>query len=88
MTDTWRRLVPKMIEADPPPEDPKGRIQYKGTDLCIDLYCECETTEHLDGEFIQFWQCPNCGKRYMLSAYVKLIETDPIMTHEEFAEVY
>jgi len=53
-------------------------IQYKGTDICADFTCpECGETEHIDGAFCYVWKCPNCGRDFQLSSYIKLYEVKP-----------
>ena len=59
-------------------------IQYKGTDLCADLYCECGTQWHAHGMFVYAVRCPGCGRDYELSAHIKLIPmADPPCEHHE-----
>ena len=43
-----------------------GYIQYKGTDICIDLCCECGWNDHYDGYFCYGFTCPKCGQSYTL----------------------
>jgi uncharacterized protein (DUF983 family) len=39
----------------------KTFVQWKGTDLCMDLYCpECGESSHFDGFFAYHIRCPNC----------------------------
>jgi hypothetical protein len=33
------------------PAGSHGWIQWKGTDVCMDIHCECGTLSHIDGEF-------------------------------------
>lgn len=51
-------------------------IQWKGTDLCIDFQCPCESEEnayagHFDGYFAYYLQCPSCGAVYEMGTQVK-----------------
>jgi hypothetical protein len=50
-----------------------GWIQWKGTDVCIDLHCECGELGHFDGEHLYFWRCGKCKKAYYVGQVVKLI---------------
>ena len=50
---------------------PSGWIQYKGTDLCMDIRCDCGELHHIDGEFIYFIKCP-CGNVYAVGQSVRL----------------
>lgn len=58
-------------------DKPHGWIQWKGTDVCVDLYCECGAHGHIDGYFLYHYECLGCGRKYALSANVKLIEMTP-----------
>jgi hypothetical protein len=42
-------------------------VQWKGTDLCMDVHCRCGTSSHIDGMFAYYVKCPNCGTVYELS---------------------
>ena len=42
----------------------KGRIQWKGTDVCVDITCECGCKSHFDGFNMYYVKCPECGKVY------------------------
>lgn len=49
-------------------------IQFKGTDLCADMHCsKCGESDHFDGDFCYYWECPNCGQIYELNGHVELI---------------
>jgi len=52
---------------------PNGRLQWKGTDACIDLYCTCGHQWHEDADFLYESMCPNCRQWYELDPYIKLI---------------
>lgn len=40
---------------------PHAFIQWKGTDVCMDFYCECDAHCHFDGGFAYTVKCPHCG---------------------------
>ena len=40
--------------------NPRAFIQYKGTDICMDFYCECGAHCHFDGYFAYTVKCPHC----------------------------
>lgn len=48
-------------------------VQWKGTDLCMDAWCECDGggeangSFHVCGFFAHNVQCPYCGQVYQLS---------------------
>ena len=52
---------------------PHGWIQWKGTDVCIDVHCECGHHGHIDEEFFYYWKCSQCGKVYKVGANIKMI---------------
>lgn len=56
-------------------------IQWKGTDVCIDIRCPCGNGPHIDGMFAYFVRC-NCGKVYQLGYQLQLRS----VTEEELAE--
>lgn len=53
---------------------PHGWIQWKGTDVCLDVHCSCGAHTHLDADFAYYVQCGACGKLWALSANVRMIE--------------
>lgn len=55
---------------------PHGWIQWKGTDVCIDIHCECGELSHFDGEFMYVIQCPSCKRKYFANGHIQLIEID------------
>jgi len=74
------RAFDAIAAADPVPADsPRGWIQYKGTDICVDLHCACGTHGHYDGDQMYFVRCKDCGRRYGVSQNVLLVElTDDV----------
>ncbi len=65
---------------DFPDDGPHGWIQWKGTDVCIDLHCDCGHHGHFDGDFFYFFRCPKCQKAYAVGCNVKLI---PLTNEQE-----
>lgn len=53
---------------------PHGWIQWKGTDVCMDIYCACGHHSHIDAEFAYHVECPKCHKVYMCNGHIELIE--------------
>lgn len=60
---------------------PYGWIQWKGTNVCMDIHCRCGEHTHIDGDFAYTIRCGKCGQLYGTCANVRLL---PI-TEEEFA---
>lgn len=65
------------------PTEPYGWIQWKGTDVCIDLRCACGHSGHVDADFFYYYRCPACQRLYAVGQNVKLIALTP----EQAAEV-
>ena len=53
---------------------PHGWIQWKGTDVCMDIYCKCGHHSHIDADFAYSVECPACGTCYHCNPHVELIE--------------
>ena len=62
---------------------PNATIQWKGTDVCMDIHCSCGTHSHLDAEFAYFVRCPGCGIPYRVGEQVTL---SPLTTEDEIRE--
>lgn len=52
---------------------PHGWIQWKGTDVCMDVYCLCGAHTHIDAEFLHYVQCSRCGRVYMTNGHIELV---------------
>lgn len=65
---------------DNPKGEAHGWIQWKGTDVCIDLHCACGYHGHFDGDFFYFYECPACHAKYAVGQNVKLI---PLTTEQQ-----
>jgi hypothetical protein len=77
LEDSWKMAKPKAVG---------GWIQWKGTDVCMDVHCECGEISHIDGMFCYAVKCPACGAVYALVAdidFIKLeIEPENCLTAE------
>lgn len=50
-----------------------GCLQWKkGSDVCIDIQCECGLFSYIDGEFTYLFRC-SCGKLWGISPYIRLL---------------
>jgi hypothetical protein len=56
---------------------PNGWIQWKGTDVCMDVYCACGYHGHVDVDFFYFYECPKCHQKYAVGQTVPLIPLTP-----------
>lgn len=50
----------------------QGWVQWKGTDVCMDVRCECGELTHVDAMFCYFLKCGNCGRKFLVGAHVTL----------------
>jgi len=55
-------------------DEPHGWIQWKGTDVCMDVYCECGHHSHVDAEFAYYVKCPKCGAVYFCNGHIEFIK--------------
>ncbi len=53
---------------------PHGWIQWKGTDLSMDVHCKCGCTSHVESDFVYNVKCPECGTIYFCNGNIELIE--------------
>jgi hypothetical protein len=53
---------------------PHGWIQWKGTQVCMDVYCKCGFHGHIDDDFVYNVKCPMCGTTYMCNGHIQLVE--------------
>ena len=51
---------------------PHASIQWKGTDVCMDVYCECGAHGHVDADFAYHYHCHACGQLWSVGANVRL----------------
>ena len=57
---------------------PHGWIQWKGTDVCMDVHCACGYMSHIDDEFVYMVRCPKCKAVYYVSPYVHLDKVESV----------
>jgi len=67
-------LYARVYARDNPEGDAHGWIQWKGTDVCMDLHCKCGAFMHFDGGFFYHFKCPHCSRKYAVGQNVALIE--------------
>lgn len=53
---------------------PHAWIQWKGTGVCMDVWCSCGVMTHVDAEFAYYVECGACGKYWAMCANVRMIE--------------
>jgi hypothetical protein len=60
-------------QTTPPKGSPHGWIQWKGTQVCMDIRCSCGVLSHVDDEFTYYVECPSCHQRYMVNGHIELV---------------
>lgn len=58
------------------PEPGSTFIQWKGTEVCMDLVCLCGKSFHVDDEFTYAVRCPYCSRVLRLGTQVAVAEAD------------
>ena len=53
---------------------PHGWVQWKGTSVCMDVYCKCGYHSHIDAYFAYYVKCPKCETVYMCNGHIEFIE--------------
>jgi hypothetical protein len=61
---------------------PHGWVQWKGTQVCMDVHCKCGELTHVDAEFCYHVKCGKCGTVYMVNGHVELIELESEPEHQ------
>ena len=64
----------------PPKGSPHAWIQWKGTEVCMDVYCGCGAAFHVDGWFAYYVECPGCSQVHMCNGHIELV---PLLPGEE-----
>lgn len=59
--------------------EPHGWIQWRGTNVCMDVHCMCGELTHIDDEFVYHVKCGNCGRVYFCNGHIEfiLLEEEP-----------
>jgi hypothetical protein len=66
------------LQFDDPPWTLSNFIQWKGTQVCLDLHCTCGCHSHIDSWFAYYVQCPNCGQVYEMAQEVGMTKVDKV----------
>jgi len=88
-----KRDVQILLDAEKrqrPINRPYGRIQWKGTNVCMDVYCSCGASYHIDGDFVYYVRCLACDKVFATGTNIELIEVpepeSSICTHSDHSQ--
>ena len=55
---------------------PYGWVQWKGTNVCMDVHCRCGHLSHIDAYFAYHVKCPKCATVYTCNGHIELIELE------------
>lgn len=80
-----------VYENDNPKTPAHGWIQWKGTDVCVDIHCICGVHGHIDDDFVYSVICKGCGRKYAMGQNIKLIPLDTpelLEAHEKWLSDY
>jgi hypothetical protein len=69
--------------AKPIESDIEMFIQWKGTDVCVDIYCPCGHHGHVDGYFAHNIKCGGCGSVYVMGTQVIAKRINPETVKDE-----
>ncbi len=68
----WPKQAVK-FDSEVPEEGQGGAwIQWKGTNVCMDVHCRCGAHGHVDDEFTYFYRCAACKETFVVGAVVRL----------------
>lgn len=82
LKDGWERI----FKEDNPKSESGGWIQWKGTDVCMDIHCVCGADDHYDGQFFYFYECPSCSRVFGVGQNIKFVELNKDEYEREDAE--
>lgn len=60
------------------PEVPYCFLQHKGSNVCLDVFCTCGHSSHIDEDFVYKVQCPSCGRIYAVGCYLELVPVEEL----------
>ena len=68
---------------------PHAFVQWKGTDVCMDFYCDCGAHCHFDGNFAYAVKCPHCQTIWEMPCFVfpRKADDQTYPGHVEFAKM-
>lgn len=55
---------------------PHAWIQWKGTNVCMDIRCSCGVLSHVDADFAYYVTCGACGKTWVMCATIKMLPAE------------
>ena len=67
--------------------DSHGSLLLKGSDIYMDVHCDCGHTSNIKGDSVYFVKCPACGTIYELNGFVQLIKRPDIIEKDHDVEI-
>lgn len=61
-------------------------VQWKGTNVCCDVRCECGAHIHHDGDFAYRLRCPRCSSVYEMPSVMPLKKIGVVKGWDEHPE--
>lgn len=68
----WPRDPLAYDRSVPEPGEGHAWIQWKGTNVCMDVRCRCGAHGHVDAEFAYFYKCQGCGVTFCVGQTIRL----------------
>ena len=71
MAKVFDEIIARILADDKMEDRPHAWIQWKGTDVCMDVRCPCGRMSHVDGQFAYYFEC-RCGLVWAVGQNVRL----------------
>lgn len=68
----------------PIPGQSHASLQWKGTNACLDVHCQCGKHGHIDDWFCYFYKCLACGRTYAIGETVRMYECSPEIAADKY----
>lgn len=66
----------KAFDLDGEIKETHAFVQWKGTDVCMDFWCDCGAQCHFDGYFAYAVRCPHCKTIWQMPSHLFPRRTD------------
>ena len=67
--------------------DSHGSIHWKGSDVYMEVHCDCGHTSEIKGDGIYFLKCPACNTVYELNGFIQLVKRHDIIEKQHDVEI-
>jgi len=55
-------------------DTPSGWIDFSQSDVCVEFFCVCGATGHIDSKLPELVTCSDCDRHYFINGHIQLIE--------------